>query len=103
MVYVARNILENAGDDNISPGDILLRTAQGLGAPYGGEQGLAARDHPTPQPEVGTGAGAPGQPHPWESGTSLGKDRMGAHLGRAGQGCWELQTSPAAASLGKGL
>jgi len=87
------------------------------GTPPGGSgQGLAARDHPT-APARSRAGGALGQPPPPASGSSLGmgmgwgqartRARGWAWLseahGWAGQGCGELQTGPAVASLGQGL
>ena len=69
-----------------------------------------------PSQEQGS-QGAPGQNQPWASGTSMGTEKgqgqdgtwahgwawlRGAH-GWAGQGSKELETGPAALSLGQGL
>lgn len=51
-------------------------TQWGLGGGSGGDSapGQAARAHPTAQPGAGH-QGAPGQPQPRASGTSLGMDQ----------------------------
>ena len=72
------------------------------GLPLRGLQGRAWQPGliPLPSREV------PGQPQPWASATSLGTGmwaQLSSAHGKVGQGCGELETSPAAASLGQGL
>lgn len=81
-----RNILENAGKDNISSGDIFPRIVWGLGVPTVGSRVWQPGTIPHPSQKW-----APGQGHPWESSSSLGKDRMRAHLW---QGPWLGRARP---------